>query len=647
MAELHEALTALGPVAWNDVPQDSLPNFLTESFAAGELICNSLPALLNGTPFHEATPFHDTPNTANSSSEIHVSSARAHPSHESHEILQKNWGKPVSIKAKDNPLNASVYKMAGHDRHGAWFARKSVHEGLGFDKFRRAMQREFAHSMTISGGPGAGAVRGLAADRRLEKMVVQGKGRLDVYELSAQFPGPVTPRDFLAMVMTTEDALGEKSATHTESGGTHVPRHFMIVSRPVDHPDAPLRAGFVRGQYESVEMIREIPLHLNKATSTPDTMATHGSGGESGSTANVELNPVEWIMITRSDPGGGIPRFLVDRGTPDSMLGDLKKFFDWACGMDQVPEPDADIEKQEDTSKHEEAERQQVGLDTVNGTSTSEQQARGELSSTTALPAGQTGQSGGGLLSGIGNTLQAGIQAIAPTAVTNYLHPDEKGAEYDSSDSETSSSDSFMSADEDHQKATAPGATLVAPRASNSLDDLSLASSSSEMKDKKDMNHHEKEIHKLVQKRESLDRRLARKRAEAEDKLQKSREKDETDVERAQEKLEKEMQKTEDKHKKEIEKLERKKEKEARKAEERRRKKDDANVLSRVSRERDEFRSQTELVKKENVLLTSQIEELQKEVMVLTQRRTDASQGVQALPGVVSQPAHNGTDGAT
>lgn len=69
--------------------------------------------------------------------------------------------------------------MAGNDRHGAWFARRSVHEGLGFTKWKRAMQREFAKSLAVEGGPGEGSVRGIGADRRLERKVVDGVGQLD------------------------------------------------------------------------------------------------------------------------------------------------------------------------------------------------------------------------------------------------------------------------------------------------------------------------------------------------------------------------------------------------------------------------------------------------------------------------------------
>ena len=128
-----------------------------------------------------------------------------------------------------------------------------------------------------------------------------------VYQLSAQFPGPTSPREFITLLITSDTCLTEASKV-----GNSIPRHYMVVSIPVSHPDAPPRSNMVRGYYESIEMIREIPM----------------SGGDP------ETNPVEWVMITRSDPGGGIPRFMVERSVPSSIVQDAVKFLDWACARD-------------------------------------------------------------------------------------------------------------------------------------------------------------------------------------------------------------------------------------------------------------------------------------------------------------------------
>ncbi|KAK4548623.1 hypothetical protein LTR36_009533 [Oleoguttula mirabilis] len=675
-ADLHDALKALAPVQWPDVPLDDLPTYLTSAFTAGELICNSVPPSPNGQPFHSSKPHHKTPNQATSAKEMHASLARASPPHKHHEDLQRHWGKPYKFKAEQNPHGVILYKMAGHDRHGAWFARRSVHEGLGFARFKKAMQREFPHSLTVQGGPGAGAVRGLAGDKRLEQIDVDGVGQLEVFQLSAQFPGPVTPRDFLTMILTTDDALGEKSAAEVQDGTKHVPRHYMIVSKPVEHPDAPERSGFVRGKYESVEMIREIPLHPAQTKSTPNQLAseegeghhgrdrgrTTGSAESRGSeardpslpdthsdgegAADPELNPVEWIMITRSDPGGGIPRFLVERGTPEAMLGDITKFLDWACKVDEVPDPEDGLKQQNDLEQHTEGATTQAGESGTSAPNGVAHDRAAEKSVATQSTPVQQQQQQGGIMSNMAGTLEAGVDAYAPTSVSqgvhNYLHPttqeeqqDGQDGQDDTSDSssDTSSAESFASAEEMRRNSTARETLLPQHHsdsaASASTGALSLASqdsttelaaAASTKEGKKQLNSHEKEVLKLAREREKLDRKLAKKRADEEGKMKKSQDKEQTDQEKVKEKHEKDIKKAEERHRKEIEKLERRQEREARKAEEKRLKKDDANKLSLVSRERDEFRSQLDSHKRENQLLLERMEELQRENTVMAQR---------------------------
>lgn len=298
--------------------------------------------------------------------------------------------------------------MAGNDGKGAWFARRSVHEGLGFARWKRGLEREFPETMKVQGGPGEGNIRGIGGERRLERREVQGTGRLEVYHLSAQFPGPTTPRDFVTLLLTSDNALTEETGgVFGEGDRKEIPRHFMVVSKPCIHAEAPERDGFIRGQYQSVELIREVPLapQRKKSASMNDLRAAGGSGkraeittsglgreavirnanksqsqtqehdstgfgsdqssttravGEEGrkrgktisfsgshgtdakgqhfdvpeQEGDPENNPVEWIMLTRSDPGGSVPRFMVERGSPGSIVADAVKFLDWACSKD-------------------------------------------------------------------------------------------------------------------------------------------------------------------------------------------------------------------------------------------------------------------------------------------------------------------------
>lgn len=606
--------------------------------------------------------------------------------------LQQCWGKPIKFNPKDNPHHVAMYKMAARDRHGAWFARRSVHEGIGFSKFRRAMQQEFPESLRVEGGAGAGAVRGIAADRRLERIDVEGLGVLEVYQVSAAFPGPVTPRDFITMFITTETGLTEKCVGGLQRGKKHIPRHFMIVSRPVEHPDAPERPGYVRGTYESVEIIREIPLHQAQPVtqSTPNLLslapedqhqgrsrgATVGFAESRGLEAkgeqrdlhhasasdrdmaspglDPELNPVEWTMITRSDPGGGLPRFLVERGTPDAMMGDVDKFLRWACRYEEVPHP-AEENSAQDVALKESTGQQQQGDNTIKETEANWNQSPMAKDGSNEKPETHsiTQHSGDiGMISNITHALEAGIAAYAPTTVSehvhNYLHRREQPINSEDqgvSSPETSSINSFMSAEEIRRLSTAPEQP-VGPDAGQSTDMLSVASATSShdagmaeivqsgiTNDNKTLNTHDKEVLKLAQQREKLDRKLAKKRREEEERLKKHEEKEQSEKDKARQKLEQEMRKVEEKHRKEVEKLEARKAKEAKKAEERRAKRDHQARLSMVIRERDDFRSQLDTFKRENQLLLKRVEELQRENTAMASRLGKLG-GADALKGL-------------
>lgn len=179
MSSLHKALEILRPKDFADVPLDDLPSFLSEVFKDAELIANSVPIPPGGNSFLSSQRSRSEVNSARSAAEITNSSARPPPPDPSHAALQGSWGKPLKIGAKDNVLGVSVYKMAGNDRHGAWFARRSVHEGLGFTKWKKAMQQEFLESLAVQGGPGEGNVRGIGSDKRVERRSVNGVGTLE------------------------------------------------------------------------------------------------------------------------------------------------------------------------------------------------------------------------------------------------------------------------------------------------------------------------------------------------------------------------------------------------------------------------------------------------------------------------------------
>jgi hypothetical protein len=179
MAELHKALECLRPKDFSDVPTNDLKTFLPEILANAQLIANSVPPPPNGTPYESAQRSRTSPQPAFNAADLTVSSVRRPPLAKEHEELQKAWGKPLKLGKQETATGMSVFKMAGHDRHGAWFSRNSVHEGLGFDKWKHAMMKEFPESLEVQGGPGEGNIRGIGGDQRLEDMAVDGVGKLE------------------------------------------------------------------------------------------------------------------------------------------------------------------------------------------------------------------------------------------------------------------------------------------------------------------------------------------------------------------------------------------------------------------------------------------------------------------------------------
>ena len=664
MAELQTALSSLGPVNYDDVLLSDLNTFMSDTFAQAEIIANSVPPPPGGDDFLHSKRSNSKVNNAHNASTMTVSSARPPAPDPSHIELRKGWGKPMKVNPKENPLEIALYKMAGHDRHGAWFARSSVHEGLGFDKWRRAMKREFLESIAVEGGPGAGCIRGIAGDQRLEKKEVEGAGALEVFQLSAQFPGPVAPREFITLLLTSDNCLSDASAPHVDSSAAskQIPRHFMVISKPCQHPDAPERDGYVRGQYESIEMIREIPLAPSKAHSTTNLLDQPSSPSKSrdrGHTIGfaesrgpdakgervdrdeedeeVELNPVQWIMVTRSDPGGGIPRFMVERGTPSSIIADASKFLNWACSNDFPTDPvalEAEIP----------AATPQTGADGQEGGAKELEQAEtnGHLSGVEEVSRRasltMTGQyderidtTDNGIMSQITDTVSSYTPQFIKDELQNLSHSTPRGrrSSSSSSSSSVSSLQSFADAEPFHtaEEGQPPYDTPThRKQLSSSIPSLNSTASTelptprpAELK-RADTTQHEQELSKLEEKRQALDEKLSAQRRKEDARRAKDSEKSEQEATKARERHDKEIKKFEEKHQKELRKLEEKRDKEARKVEERKRKAAEKDSWSRMKQERDGYRERVGYLERENEVLRNQLGDLQRENTTLVAR---------------------------
>lgn len=683
--ELHEALTVLRPKDWSDIPVDDLETFLHDVFAKAELITNSVPPPPGGDDYLSSKPARNDANAARSAKDLIPSQARPPLPAPEHQALRDSWGKPVKVGAKDNPLGLTVYKMAGNDRHGAWFARRSVHEGMGFAKWKRAMQTEFAESLAVEGGPGEGNVRGIGGDRKLEERVVAGVGKLEgvllfcmvpgdalsltirlAYQLSAQFPGPTAPREFITLLLTSDNVLSELSAPRDGNNvsTTTLPRHYIVVSIPLTHPDAPPRSGLVRGMYESVEMIREIPLTSSKSASMsnllsskheaphgrdrgstisysqtrgPDAKGERVDRGDRSNNSDAESNPVEWIMITRSDPGGGIPRFMVERNVPSSICSDAVKFVNWAAGKDDF----LDESTQADNSSHMASPSEEHPRMSFDRHSIVDRNAAlaGVGTSIADNPPpmfrriSQRSEKNRGIIDTITNAVGNGIETYLPASMQSKLPGAQDDGDFSDSSSDTSSTDSFASAE---QYTTAEGLTrsqteLVGKPSESYLTMGGSSGASTPMAEEQRIqraeSRYDRELGKIEEQKAKLAARLARQR-------DKDKASSEASTAKALSKHERETQKQQAKYQKEIQKLERKKQREAQKLEERRKKEEAKDTVRKAIREKGEWKAKYDVVQKENGILKQQVGDLQRELTTLVARVGQLDGGNEILNSV-------------
>lgn len=376
----------------------------------------------------------------------------------------------------------------------------------------------------------------------------------------------------------------------------------MVVSIPVTHPDAPPRNGMVRGFYESIEMIREIPL---QGTAESDS----------------ETNPVEWTMVTRSDPGGGIPRFMVERNVPSSIVMDAVKFLDWACAKDESITPNDLTAGENDTADALEAPGPQRKLSMVEsngitagiGTSIADRPSP-SVRRLSQRPVEQENVSQEGILAQIRHSVEAYIpDAYNPLQRT-----------VSSSSSSTSSSvESFASAE---QFRTAPDGLptdhTIVTSSSTSEQSVPIVPEDSP---------HAREMQKIEERKRQLKEKLEQAREKQSLDLQSESQKTQKEIEKAAEKHERDRKKQEEKFQKEIDKLEQRREKETRKLLARQQKEADKNQLGKAQRERDEYKARVDILEEENKLLKEQIGGLQKENTAIVARLGKTDRGLEIL----------------
>lgn len=425
-----------------------------------------------------------------------------------------------------------------------------------------------------------------------------------VFQLSAQFPGPTSPRDFVTLLLTSDR---KSQADSVRREGT---RQYIIVSKPCKHPDCPPREGIIRGQYESVEMIREIPVDAGASSKASLSTADLPGRDEDGQTdarpplkaqdrenlLSDRMPPkaclVEWNMITRSEPGGSVPRFMVEKGTPPGIVSDAGKFLKWLrseCAQghtdsDRVGDAPGSAETQSHTQPgRQERNGQEVG------------DANGEQDP------GFTGHIGilDAIMGAVGASTSVASDPRRNLDDTREMQPeahDDKNSTSSASDS--SDARSFASAlDGD-----------------NFLENVnnSVAESRSDDSSKAPSYHaaYAKELKKLEERRRKLDAKADRIQKRLEQKRLEDEQKDATAKAKVREKNEKELAKQEAKYKRELKKIEEKREAEERKAEQKRLKAVERDEKAKLLMDLDRMKVERELALKRVEALEAQIGDL-------------------------------------
>ncbi|KAK0621353.1 hypothetical protein B0T17DRAFT_494206 [Bombardia bombarda] len=700
MVAHHEPFKALSPLEWDAVDgHEDLSELLSDTFNHAQVLIDSIPIPTTAavTPLSNSSSLSATTGRARSQTESAVKaptlrSASADTRHSAPQNtsssvtatdpatvakLQKEW-KEVKVNAKDNPLGISVYKLSAKDGKGAWFARRSLHHGLSFDKWKLALEKEFAETLARcgpDGQPGSGNIRGIGAEKRVERKVVEGKGALELFHVSARFPGPTTPRDFVPLLLMSADSF---SGTAKSSGTKRQPRQFMLVSRPCAHPECPPRQGFIRGQYESVEVIREVPLEkpapLRRARSSVDltreelkpesldgTMAKEAvlrsaNRAAAAAAAAADEDPdepemaIEWFMVTRSDPGGSVPRFMVEKGTPGGITNDAGRFLKWLAtkeiddlkttvdAVDLSPQQrsQTDVPASSSTDKKAQSKSTATTATTqqspINNTTESRQQAESPPSGFYGMIAGALGVAG----SVVANRVAAFAGSAMGTDDEDYnaaaaAADAETTTDDDSDDDDSLSNHSYVSAEEGDKSvsvsaASASVADLTSIRSVRSgLSENSQTPATAPTTSSSAANaQHEKELKKLQARRHKLQEKMERARERASSKARRDNEtntdKDAQALAKLREKHGRDMARQEEKFQRDMRRLEEKRRHEEKRAEERKRKAVERQEKANVQMELERLRAERDVARKEIELLKGQVGELQAQNTMLVAR---------------------------
>lgn len=438
-----------------------------------------------------------------------------------------------------------------------------------------------------------------------------------VFQLSAQFPGPTSPRDFVTLLLTSD--MNYKADT------LHPLKQYIVVSKPCAHSECPQRQGIIRGNYESVEIIREVPVNHSaskRSQSSADlslpaerrtnTKLAAPSFSTSTSEQPVERieTAVEWLMITRSDPGGSVPRFLIEKGTPPGICGDAGKFLKWIRSKSfNKPSAPVAANNKDETGKPAAPSDGPAAMETEE--TPRDQDATSDQTSEQGHDGAPISNGLYGIISGIFGTAASVVSTTLPSFSTTFSN---EGSSRDSlSPSPPQDNDEANMSDQSsvHSFASALEKRLTAETNANGQTERPLAASVSEESKSTTNQQVDKELRRLQEKREKLDQKLTEMKERLQSKQAGDKEKDEAAMIKMKERYEKDVAKQEAKYKREMKKLEDKREQEARKVERKRAKTIEREEKASLSLELERVRAERDMFQKHMQLLEGQVKELQ------------------------------------
>ncbi|KAK0674258.1 hypothetical protein QBC41DRAFT_309703 [Cercophora samala] len=697
----HHPFQSLSPLTWttdlsSGTDTNIITTVITDTFSNAQILVDSIPP----SPAHSSTTTTTSSSTTRPRSQTDTATttldltsvlSSSPETKATIDKLRKEW-KEVKTNPRDNPHGITVYKLSAKDGKGAWFGRYSLHHGMDFAKWEGALRREFRETLQRcereGKEPGCGNIRGIGAERVVERVETEG-GLVEVFQVSARFGGPTTARDFVALHITPPE---RKENAEEEKKKARQPRQFMLVSRPVEHPDCPPRSGFIRGVYESVEVIREVPVvkPLRRTRSSGD-WGEHDAKdgkeaalrsakkaieeGQDSEEEDVEM-AIEWLMVTRSDPGGSVPRFMVEKGTPGGIVNDAGQFLKWFEAQQQRGEEEETVvngdhkvnSEEEELSKAEGKKPEKMepngGVvdasvlnqlrDTDHNGEVHHHQKQGDITP----PSGFYGM----IASALGAAGSAVASRVATLAGSTIATEDEDSLTNDDDDdeSDTSSELSFASASEGHNAEGDDDVTTAAATAglskadsnnnnhnnNNNNDVASTLSSVSPSSlhsndDNTSVAHtshsaslssqHEKELKKLQERMKKAQAKLERshQRRHPNHQNKESEEaKEEAALQRLKEKHEREVAKQREKYEREVRRLAEKKVQEEKKKEEKRRKALEREERADLAMELERTRAERDVARKEIEILRGQVGDLQRENTMLVARLGKMGVGV-------------------